>query len=272
MLTRIISGAVLVAVLVVVLLFLPVKATEIAVGLVAALALYEFYRAVLSENGSLKGKLPLVVAGYIFGLSLLFADTTMLLPVISLGFVLIMVLTVLFHKKIAFRDSAAAYFGAVYVFALIRHITMTRQEAGGVFLVIAIFIGAFVTDTGAYFVGSFLGKHKLAAAISPKKTVEGSVGGILVTELAFMLYGYVGKYFIHYDINFVNLAIIAIVLSVVSQLGDLCASVVKRELDIKDYGNIIPGHGGILDRFDSVLFVAPVFYYMNSILPVFVIK
>lgn len=271
MLTRIISGIIGVVALVAVLVFLPAVATEIAVALVAALALYEFYSVVLGKK-ELPEKIMLVIVGFAVGFAVMFVPLTYIFPVIVFGSILTLIILVLRYGKISFKECAMAFFGSIYVFALLRHVYMVRNLENGKFLVFAIFIGAFITDTGAYFTGCFLGKHKLAPVLSPKKTIEGSVGGILATVLAFFAYSWVGCGLLGCEMNVLNLILTAVLLSVVSQFGDLGASAIKREMGIKDYGNIMPGHGGALDRFDSVLFVAPAFYWLNEILPVFVIK
>lgn len=272
MLTRIISGIVGAVLLVGVLVFLPAFATEIAVGLIAALALYEFYSAVLGKGKELFKKLLLVAVGYILGFSVMYVPLDFIFPVIIFGGIAVLLILVVRHGKCGFKDCAFAYFGSIYVFAMLRHIYMVRNLENGKFLVFAIFVGAFVTDTGAYFTGCCLGKHKLAPKLSPKKTIEGSVGGVVATVLAFFAYAWIGTTVFPYEMNITNLVITAVTLSVISQFGDLGASAIKREMGIKDYGNIMPGHGGVLDRFDSVLFVAPAFYWLNEILPVFVIK
>ena len=124
-----------------------------------------------------------------------------------------------------------------------------------------VVLSAFGTDIFAYFTGLLIGRHKLAPGLSPKKTIEGSVGGILGSALLCGLFGY---YFL--PEMFIHTLVIGVLGSVFAQLGDLTASLVKRRLGIKDYGNLIPGHGGVLDRFDSLLFTAPlVFYYINTV-------
>ncbi len=120
-----------------------------------------------------------------------------------------------------------------------------------------IFIGAWVTDTFAYFSGYFFGKHKLIEAISPKKTVEGAVGGSLATTLVFALYAYFMTNNITTTLVF---ALVGLIASIVSQFGDLAASLVKRSWGIKDFGSLFPGHGGVLDRFDSILAVSAFLY------------
>lgn len=123
-----------------------------------------------------------------------------------------------------------------------------------------IFIGAWVTDTFAYFSGYFLGKHKLIPAVSPKKTVEGAIGGSLATTITYGVYGW----FMTGDVKLtVILTLVGLVASIVSQLGDLSASLIKRQWNIKDYGNLFPGHGGVLDRFDSILAVSAFLYIVS---------
>ena len=142
----------------------------------------------------------------------------------------------------------------------------------GLFYILLVFIGAWITDAGGYFTGRYLGRRKLAPLISPKKTVEGAVGGLLSTIVFFALAGFAyteyGEY-IHspVTVNYFFLLVTAVLSGVTAILGDLSASIIKRESNIKDYGNIIPGHGGILDRFDSVLFVAPMIFILMQVLP-----
>lgn len=154
------------------------------------------------------------------------------------------------------NDAMATLTGIFYVVFLSFHVTLVDQTGEYGILVWLIFIAAFGTDSMAYFAGYAFGKHKLAPKISPKKTIEGSIGGIVGSVLFCGIFGYfaVPQLLIH-------CIIIGILGGIVSQLGDLTASIFKRKMGIKDFGNLIPGHGGILDRFDSVLFTAPMVYY-----------
>lgn len=143
---------------------------------------------------------------------------------------------------------------------------MSRRD--GVFLLLLCCAGAWIADTGAYFTGRFLGKHKLAPTISPKKTVEGFIGGIALNIVGVMGAGLIYEtWFAGGDItvNYVLLGIIGAVTAVMGTLGDLSASFIKRSCDVKDFGNIMPGHGGVLDRFDSVMLVAPTVYIFVEI-------
>lgn len=132
----------------------------------------------------------------------------------------------------------------------------------GLFYLLMVLICSWATDTGAYFTGVFLGKHKLAPNISPKKTVEGAVGGVITCVLVNLLSMFIFNRFVfaaqHISLVFVLIA--SLLLSLIGMLGDLCASLIKRNYNIKDFGNIMPGHGGVMDRFDSVSFVAPALY------------
>ena len=140
-------------------------------------------------------------------------------------------------------------------------------------LIILAFLISWMTDTGAYFAGRLFGRHKLAPVISPKKTVEGAIGGFLfcmasVSGIAYLLTGPLN--ILRFDVNWLYLLIITAAGSVISMVGDLSFSVIKRAFNIKDFGNIMPGHGGVLDRFDSTLFVSPVLCLFNAVFPVIV--
>ncbi len=160
-----------------------------------------------------------------------------------------------------FADVATLFTGVSYIvlsfsaFALLRH-----QTPEGGYLFLLIFFGAWVTDTFAYFTGRFFGKHKLNPEISPKKTIEGSIGGIVFCMLFFVGFGLVMDFVPAWnmDVNYWMLIAAGLICSFVSQIGDLITSLIKREHGVKDFGFIFPGHGGILDRFDSILAISPV--------------
>ena len=128
-----------------------------------------------------------------------------------------------------------------------------------------IFMGAWVSDTFAYFTGKFIGKHKLIPSVSPKKTVEGAIGGIVFTLIAFVVFGIIVRHYFNVQVPIYQFCILGILLPIVSQIGDLIASCVKRQYGIKDFGKVFPGHGGVLDRFDSVMLVAPTLCIIDAI-------
>ncbi|MBE6903581.1 MAG: hypothetical protein E7480_03135 [Ruminococcaceae bacterium] len=155
-----------------------------------------------------------------------------------------------------FLTSVYAYFFSTLIF-------IRRMELGE-FLIFFVFVGAWTTDTGAYLVGSALGKHKLIEKISPKKSIEGAIGAVFVCALCFLLTAFIMSTFFNVKTNYIGFAILGAVTSVVAQFGDLSASLIKRTFKVKDFGTLLPGHGGVMDRFDSVLFVAPFLYVVFS--------
>lgn len=174
-------------------------------------------------------------------------------------FTAVVLLNLLYLFKIEERqlaDAMATMTGIFYIIFFSYHFVLIDQIPQYGILIWLVIITAFGTDTMAYFTGYAFGKHKLYPKISPKKTIEGSIGGILGSVIFSGLFGY----FVVSDI-LLHCIILGVLGGVISQFGDLTASIFKRKMGIKDYGKLIPGHGGILDRFDSVLFTAPMVYY-----------
>ena len=180
---------------------------------------------------------------------------------IIISMILILFVYVFGYPKYHAEQVMAAFFGVVYVAVMLSFIYLTRSLPDGKFLVWLIFLCSWGCDTCAYCVGMLIGKHKMAPVLSPKKSIEGAVGGVAGAALLGVIYaaatqGKMAEY-----------ALICAVGALISMVGDLAASAIKRNQNIKDYGKLIPGHGGILDRFDSVIFVAPaVCYYILFVL------
>ena len=193
---------------------------------------------------------------------LLFAALCYLVYLLYLAFV-----AVLAQGDLSFATVGGVFSASFYISAAFLSLSILRYLPNGMTFIVLVLICAWVCDIAAYFVGSMLGKHKLVERLSPKKTVEGSVGGIVFTALACLLYGWILARFFSLVPNYVMLAVCGVLLSVVSQIGDLFASLIKREHGIKDYGNVFPGHGGILDRFDSIMIVAPVLMTVCLVAP-----
>lgn len=166
---------------------------------------------------------------------------------------------------------ALVYMGSLYIIGAYCAVILLRDIAGvGKFLYLIPFVFGWVTDTFAYFTGRLFGKHKLIPAVSPKKTVEGAIGGAVCCALVAMLYGLViGKCFDGVSPNYIVLAISGLFIAVVSQIGDLVMSAIKRQYGIKDYGKLLPGHGGLLDRFDSCMAVTILLSFINAYFPLF---
>ena len=175
---------------------------------------------------------------------------------IIISMILILFVYVFGYPKYHAEQVMAAFFGVVYVAVMLSFIYLTRSLPDGKFLVWLIFLCSWGCDTCAYCVGMLIGKHKMAPVLSPKISIEGAVGGVAGAALLGVIYaaatqGKMAEY-----------ALICAVGALISMVGDLAASAIKRNQNIKDYGKLIPGHGGILDRFDSVIITAPVIYYL----------
>jgi phosphatidate cytidylyltransferase len=256
MLKRIIAGVVGLPILAV-FVILGGLWLQFALAVIVLIGLREFYR-VFSKP--LK---PVHYLGFVFALLHIaflgnpehFGLTAMTLPVFLTIFAMIFMAAR--HKSIDITDCAITIFGYVYVALALSTIYLLRQW--GVYEVWLIFIAAWGCDTGAYAAGMTMGKHKLAPVLSPNKTIEGAIGGTALATLLGAAYGLILYHIGIMEQNFVlGYAAITFICSIFAQIGDLSASAIKRQKDVKDYGNIIPGHGGVLDRFDSIIFAAPV--------------
>lgn len=295
MLTRIISGAVGVALMIVVFIFHDTIFLPIAVAVMIAVMLYELLRVVKLNTNipilcAVEGSgisMPFIYARFHYlphgmdggdSITKLSARPSQLAFVITLAAAFIIFLTWLSkHKEIRYEQ--VFFTLAVMVFVPQAMSTMVRIDRysihHGLILLILGLCGAWIADTGAYFTGVALGKHKLCPEISPKKTIEGFVGGIVITGLVFvgvsLLYNKkiaeVPVPMEPYEYALMGLA--GCLCAVIGTIGDLSASMVKRQTGIKDYGKIMPGHGGLMDRFDSVLFVLPTFYAFVTLTGVF---
>jgi phosphatidate cytidylyltransferase len=171
------------------------------------------------------------------------------------------------ERQISINLVFAAIFGAVIMPHMLSFLVDIRFNWMGRYLLLVPIICAFVTDAGAYFSGYLFGKRKAFPRISPNKTVAGCVGGLITGALTLVLFGAIINFATQYHADFFPLAVIGIVGAAFTQLGDLSFSLIKREYNVKDFGKLIPGHGGMLDRFDSLFFAAPAIYFMLYALP-----
>ncbi len=225
------------------------------------MGLYEFYHVFGIERA------PEGIAGYLltagFYVILGFGRDDLLIPFFAGAFLLEAALYVFRFEKTDSERAMASFFGIVYVPFLFSYLIRIRELPQGIWLIWLSMAGSWVCDMFAYFVGSFFGRHKMAPVLSPKKSVEGAVGGVLGSAAVGALFSLFlpDKTIFRSDPALV-LAIVSAAAALISMVGDLLASAFKRNHGIKDYSNLIPGHGGILDRFDSMIFVAPVIYYV----------
>jgi len=272
--TRVLSAIVAIALLLGVV-YLGKTAIGIAVFLLSIGALYEFYRAL--EKIGFK---PVYAAGFISCLTLIlitFKDDIPFksyeesgkLPVAIIAAGMFLLMTLFFcllifsGGKYTVKDVSGTLFGMAYIVFMFSFVILTRSMPEGHLYIWIIFIGAWATDTFAYFTGIAIGKTKILPKVSPKKSLEGCIGGVAGCIAVMAIFGWAFRETLNVPVY--HFAVLGAICGVISQIGDWAASAVKRAANIKDYGNIMPGHGGVLDRVDSLLFVAPSVYFYISL-------
>ncbi len=265
--TRILTASVAIAVAVAVLILNDTFIYPLMVALIAVLSVHE----ILTVCGCGSEKYP----GH-YAMCLAFAAT---IPILTwfpqIGniwrlFAASLIVFIMFvgyvadHKKLPFDKLAVMITVTCLITLSVTCLVSLRNmsELHGICYVVMSLMAAWIPDAGAYFVGTAIGKHKLCPDISPKKTIEGAVGGFVVTAAIFVFFGIGYKNImastgVFFEVNYVVLALVTLIAAVISMIGDLSASLLKREYGIKDFGKLLPGHGGIVDRFDSVYFVLP---------------
>lgn len=275
MVTRLISSAVGIIIALAVLFLHDTIVLPIAVALISVMILFELYRAV----GCLSLRISTSI-GFVYAAAL---------PFVTLGtaakyrgvltattVILCFLAYVLHHERAKFEQIAMMLVGMLLIPASMScclQLNALSDKCGIMYLVLGL-CGAWLADSGAYFVGTFCGKHKLCPKISPKKTIEGLVGGILTNGVLFVLINLVYCKIMQnggtdLSVNYVLSFLLGMACAGIGTVGDLSASLVKRQFGIKDYGKIMPGHGGLLDRFDSVLFVVPFMAAILSLAPLY---
>jgi phosphatidate cytidylyltransferase len=257
--TRLGSGIVLVAVTIALMVYGGYPLFW-AVSVLSLIGLFELYRTVKMEK-TLPG-----VAGYLSSvvLDILLLDGLYEYVLLWLVITLMVMMTcyVIAYPVYHAGQMTMLFFGLVYVTLMMSFVFKVRYLEGGILTVWLIYVASWGSDTCAYCVGKLAGRHKLPSELSPNKTIEGCVGGILGAALL----GFLFALAFYQDKNvWWQFALMGGVGSVISQIGDLTASAIKRNYGIKDYGKLIPGHGGVLDRFDSILFTAPLVYLLATV-------
>ncbi len=260
MLKRIITSVVAVAVLLPILWFSDTFIFPLAVAIVSILCLFEMFRC-MGVHKKIALTLPMYLTAIAFPILQRVFENDMYVAIIAfmiaVAYVIyVFALVVWSHGRLTYNNGCSICLTAFYILLSMNMIIYIRDFGdGGKYIYLLIFIGAWITDTFAYFTGVFFGRHKLIEDVSPKKTIEGSIGGTIFCSLGFVVLGLVVDFFFGCNANLVFLAISGIIIAIISQIGDLIMSVIKRHYGIKDYGKLFPGHGGMLDRFDSVLAV-----------------
>lgn len=265
---RIIAAVALLPLLLVVVLLLPGVCTAVLVGLMGAVGAYE-----LMMGTNLAKEIRLVIYSAVaallvpiwcyYGMPHIWGLLGMLV------FVCLLFGELLLSKaKLPVRSIALSIVAGLLIPFFLSALVRLHHQDHGKFYILIPFVLAFLSDTGAYFAGCAFGKHKLAPIISPKKTVEGLVGGVLGAIAGMELFCLIVHFGFRLEVNYLYAVIYGAIGSLAAVFGDLCFSAIKRQTGIKDYGNLIPGHGGILDRFDSMTLVAPLAEALLLLIPV----
>ncbi len=239
---------------------------DIALAIIALLAMNEYFNAIQKVSN------PVRWVGYLSCFSIAIIH---LVPEEALNMVVTLsvptILLILFAQVIAtemrttFKDIAYTFLGIFYVVFFMIFVALIDGMQDGKVLIWYAIIAAWGTDIFAYFIGKHFGKHKFSK-VSPKKSIEGCIAGTVGAILLMLLYTYVANTFWGMNYSYGFIAMISVILSLIGQIGDFAASSIKRYVDIKDYSNLIPGHGGMLDRIDSLIFLAPFAYAFFTLL------
>ena len=268
--TRIKSAAVAIVIAVVALILHNTFVFNLVIGFISVVALFEVFRAIGVNEHKYQcaacyayAALSAIMPVFYYHGWLTFINKSLY------GLLYIMAMCLLYlkeHNNFKYTE----FFGMIGATLIIPYsfgtiLSMARLGKLGVFLIVLTLCGAWLADSGAYFAGTFFGRTKLCPEISPKKTVESLIGGVVCNGIIMLIISFVYSAFIgDEELNYIMIFIAGMLCALVGLVGDLTASVIKRQTGIKDYGNIMPGHGGIMDRFDSVLLVAPFMYYLIS--------
>ena len=278
MLKRILVGVVFLPIVFVVLFVLPPIWTAIMVAFIGALASYELLRATgVAHHNRTYLYTSLCAALIPFGIYLTGSGWQVSYAV-PVALCMVLLMCALFMQaiirfggedSIPMEHVMVGLFAGAIIPAFLSCLLQLRMMGNGKFLVLLPIISAFLTDSGAYFVGMFFGKHRGVTKVSPNKSLEGYIGGIVAGALFMLLYGVVLEKVVGIIPSYPVMAVYGLVGSAVTELGDLSFSLIKRQFGVKDYGNLLPGHGGMMDRFDSMVFAAPAIWVMVSMFPAF---
>lgn len=258
---RVLSSAILLPLVLIIFILGNKYVVDIFIGIVALRCIYELFHAFEQ-----KGHHPVKWIGYLAAIAIMFIHiipqkfmSITIAAIIPISIVLLFILVLTKKTKTNVLDIAITFFGICYIVIFLMFMSMIRDMEYGKFLIWYVFLTSWMTDVFAYLTGKTIGKHHFTD-ISPNKTIEGCIGGTLGSVICVILYTVLINKFAGFNINIALITIVGILLSIIGQIGDLSASVIKRYAGIKDYSDLIPGHGGMVDRTDSVIFIAPFTY------------
>ncbi|MCD7943830.1 MAG: phosphatidate cytidylyltransferase [Clostridia bacterium] len=265
---RLLTGIILLAVLIPVLIFGDTAALPALFAVISVVSLYETAKCAGADKGkNLKIMIPVYIIAVVFPFFEFFTENKAVSILMAAGalaaFAVFFYHVVKFGKAAPISQNALILLMLIYVVGASSSAVSVAVEENGVFLVPLIIICSWGTDIFAYVFGSLFGRHKLSPTVSPKKSIEGSVGGTVMAAALTVAYGAIVSHFTSLSANYAALFVTGVLISVISQMGDLNASAIKRSHNVKDFGKIFPGHGGMLDRFDSVIAACPALYIIS---------
>lgn len=239
---------------------------DVVISIIALISINEFYNAI-SKDGK-----PIRWIGYMSCISIAFIHIIpleqlhLIIPMAVSSIILLLFLQVILsHMETNIKDIAYTLLGIFYVAVFLMFLAIIRGMENGQILIWYVILASWTTDIFAYIAGRHIGKHKFSK-ISPNKTIEGCIGGTIGSLIAVIIYTYCINNLLGQNYSYIVITIMTLILSILSQIGDFAASTIKRYVEIKDYSELIPGHGGMLDRVDSLLFIAPFAYILFSLL------
>ena len=271
---RILVAVIFAPLLFVVMFFLPPVALGVVTAFISAVACFELLRATGEGNVTRIMQVVSIVSAAVIPLGAWLGYTTL-----TMGACTFVVMAVSFWCAIRAYDEQGSPIGFYHVMLTLfagvlipcglSALVMLKCMEHGKYLVVLAVLLAFITDGGAYFAGVFLGRHRGVTRVSPNKSLEGYIGGFLTGVAAALIYGAIIQAAAGLELNFLSLGLCGLFGALATELGDLALSLIKRQYGVKDYGHLLPGHGGMLDRFDSMIFCAPVVLFIVLLLPVF---
>lgn len=265
-LKRILSGVIGLPIVALILIFGNIYVIDVFIAVVAVIAMHEYLESFKEKYKPVKwiAYISCLLIAFLHIIPKEYLPYTIALSASAI--IAILFMQVVFSgMKTSIIDIMITFFGICYIVLLLSFIPLLHGMENGKYLIWFILIAAWGTDTFAYFIGSKFGKHKFTK-ISPKKSIEGCIGGTLGAVIITLIYTFAINKLAGIEISYIYILLVGLILSILSQIGDLSASSIKRTMEIKDFGKLIPGHGGILDRIDSIIFIAPFAYFLLTLI------
>ncbi|MEG1008511.1 MAG: phosphatidate cytidylyltransferase [Clostridia bacterium] len=235
---------------------------SIVLVLLSIISINEFKKAFLNINIKV-----IAIFGYIASFCVFLIDFKInMLYILPVIFISILCITVLGYKKYNITDISMTLLSVLYIPLLFIFLKYIAIIDNGRFFLLFVLAGSVINDTFAYIIGSRFGKNKLCEKLSKNKTIEGSIAGIIGVVIFYVILYFIGNVYYSLDMNIIYVLLFSVVIAIIAQIGDLFASSIKRFCNIKDFSNMIPGHGGILDRCDSIIFIAPIVYLFVTLI------